>query len=211
MLRRTQAARWGGAPQVYPFRKPFYDTPYDQDRHGDHQWYRPRRTQAAYPAWMEHGIDGTGKSIGLYRAHPLSKYYGTLTDNLQRTHADVPRVFRAITQGYAHTNGRTIYSAGAKLPQPQMHPWVNGEPCPVYGWRILEHNYTARQFDAPQVPADKLRYKPYVALHERRIVGEAEIPAASKDDKKVVPKDGSGGEDKKQDSKPLLKRLFFWQ
>ena len=95
-----------------------------------------------------------------------------------------------------------------------MHPYLNGEPCPVYGWRILEHNYTARQFDAPQVPADKLRYKPYVALHERRIVGEAEIPAASKDDGKVVPTgSGEGGkkQQQQQESKPLLKRLFFWQ
>jgi hypothetical protein len=218
MLRRTNTNRWGFAPSVYPFRKPFYDTPYDQDRHNNH-FNSQRRRHQAYPAWMDHGVDGSGRAVGLYRAHPLSKYYGTLKDNLQRENEHVPRVFRAIAQGYAHFSGRTLYSNGAKLPQPQMHPYLTGEPCPVYGWRILDHNNVTRTFDAPQVPLDKVRYKPYVALHERRIVGENEIPAtpasddSSTEGKKIVPKDDSskGGKKGSSESKPLLKRLFFWQ
>lgn len=196
MLRRTAASRWNQAPTVYPFRKPFYDTPYDQDRH-QKNLMTLRTKKASYPAWMDHGYDGTGESIGLYRHHPLSK---SLVGSLQRDHESVGRVFKSIIQGFHHKNGRTLYSGG-KLPNPSRHPYLTGEPCPVYGWRVIDHSIV-RQFDAPQVSAEKARYKPYVALHERKIIGEETVV------KKETPPET---DNKKKEAKPLLKRLFFWQ
>jgi hypothetical protein len=109
-------------------------------------------------------------------------------------------------QGFAHRSGVTLYT-GPKLPKPHLHPYLTGQPCPVYGWRVLEHS-VIRAFDAPQLSADKLRYKPYVALHERRIVGES-VEASSES---ARPKGDSPPPAKKaQDAKPLLKRLFFWR
>lgn len=214
MLRRSNIQRWGYAPSVYPFRKPFYDTPYDEDRHAMHH-SKTKQKRRPYPAWMDHGIDGTGSGIGLYRAHPLSKHHGILADNLQRDTEHVPRVFKAMTQGFAHESGQKRYSTGSKLPQPQMHPYLTGEPCPVYGWRILDHN-VPRNFDAPQVPLEKVRYKPYVALHERRIIGEDGSSSTAKisakgEDKSVATKSSSSEGKGGKDTKPLLKRLFFWQ
>jgi len=189
---------------VYPFRKPFYDTPYDEDRHKLNSRALDAKPKT-YPAWMDHGYDGTGRSIGLHRTHPLSK----ATGNLQRDAEHVPRVFRAIIQGYAHRSGVTLYT-GAKLPRPHTHPYLTGEPCPVYGWRVLEP-FVVRQFDTPQVSADKQRYRPYVALHERRIIGESTEASAESARPRRDGGEAKPPATKQQESKPLLKRLFFWQ
>jgi hypothetical protein len=140
---------------------------------------------------MESGIDGTGRGIGLHRAHSLS----TLKGNTQRTSQNVPRIFAAVMQGYRHESGITQYSRGRKVPNPSLHPFLTGEPCPVYGWKVLDHGVT-RAFDAPHT--DKMRYKPYVAIHERRLTGIAPLPAPT-------------SPPPKESSKPLLKRLFFWK
>ncbi len=206
MLRRSRFVLWGQAPAVYPFPKPFHDTPFDEDRHrlDRRNLHKYAKT---YPAWMDKGYDGTGRSIGLYRAHPLSPLQGSL----RRTKQDVPRIFRMMTQGVPHASGVTLYYRGGKVPKPNMHPYLTGEPCPVYGWKVLDYN-VIRQFDAPQVPPEKARYKAYVALQERRLMGPA-ATLGSKDTPK--PSGGSAPppavKEDESKSKPLLKRLFFWR
>ena len=216
MLRRSAVSRWGEAPSVYPYHKPFLRTPYDQDRHKLRQRspYAPRAgiDATAPPAWLSKGIDGTGHGVGLARHHPLS----TLTGNLQQTPENVERIMSATMTGFQHQNGRRLYYRGGKVPQPQMHPYLTGEPCPVHGWKILDHDVT-RKFEAPTQDKERVTYRPYVALHEQKIHdmdkpaqiaagGSPNAPATTDGSTPKKPPAGGGKKDK-----PLLKRLFFWQ
>ncbi|KPA81378.1 putative mitochondrial hypothetical protein [Leptomonas pyrrhocoris] len=198
MFRGTVPRRavFHNAPSVYPFVKPFHDTPYDQDRTRfdktknilhDNKW----------PAWMDNGADGTGYGIGLHRAHPLSKLRG----NLSRGQREVPRVLNMMIQGVWHKSGNKLYFRGGKPPNPSTHPYLTGEPCPIYGWKVTDPS-VIREFNLPQPEKDKGRYKPYVALQERKIMG---VQAPMKEQSAVSPAVG------KDDSKPLMKRLFFWK
>lgn len=194
MLKRTAIplAVFHNAPTVYPFNKPFHDTPYDQDRHR-HDNTRKHVKKPEYPKWMDEGSDGTGFGIALHRTHPLSKLRG----NLRRNPKNVPRIIQMMTQGVWHKSGRKLYFLGGKPPNPSQHPFLTGEPDPVYGWKVTEPLAT-RQFNVPAVEKDKQRYKPYVALQERKIIG---TPVASSKTPAV----------KEPAKKPLMKRLFFWK
>lgn len=196
-MRRTVGLRWGQAPAVYPFPKPFHSTPYDEDKH---RLYVNNMPRATFPDWMRSGMDGTGHGIGLHRNHPLSPLVG----NLRRGKTEVPRIFKTMIQGVHHKSGVKLYYRGGKVPRPNMHPYLTGEPCPVYGWRVTDHNVT-RQFDAPVVEPDKARYKAYVALQEKRLMAKAPQPG------KPVALAASSQDKPKDESKPLLKRLFFWR
>lgn len=202
MLRKSVASRRGvfhNAPAVYPFVKPFHDTPYDQDR-TRHDKTRVLVEQQRWPAWMDQGSDGTGFGIGLHRTHPLSKLRG----NLRRGNKDVPRVLTMMIQGVWHKSGTKLYFRGGKPPNPSKHPYLTGEPCPVYGWKVTEPS-VIREFNVPQIEKDKVRYKPYVALQERKIMGMT--TAAPKENAPAVARE----EKKDSEAKPLMKRLFFWQ
>ena len=189
------------APSVYPFPQPFKDTIVDGNRHKKHvlnQDAAPR----SWPRWMDEGIDGTGYGIGLHRKHPLSHLRGNLT----RTPTHTPRIFDMMMKGVTHKSGVKLYFRGGKPPNPSIHPYLNGEPCPVYGWRVTDEMVT-RQFNVPVVAKDKIKYKPYVALQERKFMSNTGAPVANP--ASSVPALPSG--EKKDDKKPLLKRLFFWQ
>ena len=67
----------------------------------------------------------------------------------------------------------------------------------------------ARTQDYTLRKEDKARYKAYVALHERRIVGESAISDSSSSSSKG--KDLAEQKKPESESKPLLKRLFFWR
>ncbi|CCW61155.1 unnamed protein product [Phytomonas sp. EM1] len=185
------------APAVYPFTKPFHDTPYDQDRTRFDSTKNIVK-QNTWPAWMDHGIDGTGYGIGLHRAHPLSKLRG----NLSRNPKEVPRVLAMMIQGVWHKSGTKLYFRGGKPPNPSKHPYLTGEPCPVYGWKITDPT-VIREFDFPYVEPDKIRYKPYVALQERKIMG-SDVADQKGNPLTAVSQDDSS-------TKPLAKRLFFWK
>ncbi|GET93456.1 hypothetical protein, conserved [Leishmania tarentolae] len=198
MLRPTGRvwAVFHNAPSVYPFTKPFHDTPYDQDR-GRFDTTKNILRENKWPAWMDHGADGTGYGIGLNRTHPLSKLRG----NLRRNPSEVPRVLNMMIQGVWHKSGNKLYFRGGKPPNPSTHPYLTGEPCPVYGWKITDPG-VIREFNLPQPEKDKTRYKPYVALQERKIMG---MQAPMKEQIAVPTSEES------TDSKPLMKRLFFWK
>lgn len=226
MLRRSTPARFNEAPQVFPFHKPFLRTPYDEDRHKMRRrsMYRPTKDEQEPPQWQAVGINGTGHGVGLHRTHPLSPLRG----NLQQTPENVPRIFQAVTQGFRHDNGNRLYYRGGKVPQPQMQPYLTGEPCPVHGWKITDHEVT-RKFEAPIQDKEKVTYKPYVALQEQQLYEEtlekkpAALPASSSADggasssssppAPVPDKPAADGGAAKggKTNKPLLKRLFFWQ
>eukprot|EP00796_Vickermania_ingenoplastis_P008166 gene8166-5695_t len=203
MLRKSPAFYRGvfhNAPTAYPFMKPFHDTPYDQDRtRFDKANHLPRDS---WPAWMDEGADGTGYGIGLHRTHPLSPLRG----NLKRGAKDVPRVLNMMIQGVWHKSGNKLYFRGGKPPNPSVHPYLTGEPCPVYGWKVLDEG-AIRQFNVPTIDREKMRYKPYVALHERQLMGDV---ASSSGAPPPVPQDLDAQHDDKG-RKPLVKRLFFWQ
>lgn len=182
------------APSTYPFVKPFHDTPYDQDR-TKFDRTKSLSGQQRWPAWMDNGADGTGYGIGLHRTHPLSKLRG----NLKRGPRDVPRVLNMMIQGVWHKSGSKLYFRGGKPPNPSKHPFLTGEPCPVYGWRVTDP-LVVRQFSIPSLEKEKVRYKPYVALQERKIMGVRSPGAGT-----VIPAA------KLDASKPLMKRLFFWE
>lgn len=198
MLGKTAARRavFHNAPAVYPFTKPFHDTPYDQDRTRFDKTRSLIRNNK-WPAWMDNGADGTGFGIGLHRSHPLSKLRG----NLRRNPSEVPRVFSMMIQGVWHKSGNKLYFRGGKPPNPSVHPYLTGEPCPVYGWKVTDPS-VIREFNLPQPEKDKARYKPYVALQERKIMGGQ---APLKEHGALSPSP------EKDDSKPLMKRLFFWK
>ncbi|KAG8343759.1 hypothetical protein ERJ75_001365500 [Trypanosoma vivax] len=197
MLRSSSSVYRGvyhNAPTVYPFLKPFHDTPFDQDR-GKHDAVSQRYRENSWPAWMDHGADGTGFGIGLHRTHPLSKLRG----NLKRRPSHIPRVLNMMIQGVWHKSGVKLYFRGGKPPNPSTHPYLTGEPCPLYGWRVTDES-VIRQFNVPTVDGAKMRYKPYVAIQERKIMGsEAQSHA------------GPLAVSKGADAKPLVKRLFFWR
>ncbi|KAH9598132.1 hypothetical protein LSM04_004470 [Trypanosoma melophagium] len=196
MLRSSSSLKRGvyhNAPSVYPFVKPFHDTPYDEDR-GPHDVVRNRWRKNKWPQWMDNGADGTGYGIGLHRVHPLSRLRG----NLARGPTHVPRVLSMMIQGVWHKSGVKLYFRGGKPPNPSKHPYLTGEPCPVYGWKVTDES-VIRQFNMPIQDAAKVRYKPYVALQERKIMG-INAPA-------VIPPDAPK---RSTDAKPLVKRLFFW-
>ncbi|CAD2212893.1 hypothetical protein AGDE_04933 [Angomonas deanei] len=185
------------APATYPFVKPFNDTPHDQDRHR-YDRVSTLHKKKDWPEWMDRGADGTGHGIGLHRSHPLSKLKG----NLRRGPSDVPRVLNMMIQGVWHKSGVKLYFRGGKPPNPSKHPYLTGEPCPVYGWRVTDPG-VIREFSVPAVEKDKVRYKPYVALQERKIMNfDATVPAKVGE---------TGDQSEKPDSKPLMKRLFFWK
>lgn len=198
-MRRSAIILYGNAPSVYPWAKPFHDTPNDEDRHRlNFSMHKP--TAARWPAWMEEGADGAGTGIGLHRSHPLSKLKG----NLRRGKQDVPRVFQMMMTGVTHKSGLKLYYRGGKVPNPSKHPWLTGEPCPVYGWKVLDSN-VIRQFTAPVVDKDKIVYKPYVALNEKKMMtDDGSLPEP--DSTAPVPVD-----DAPKKEKPLMKRLFFWK
>lgn len=153
-------------------------------------------TRPAAPAWMSEGFDGTGRGLGLYREHPLSQLKG----NTERTPENTPKMLRAMITGIYHKSGVVMYFRGGKVPNPMKHPYLTGEPCPVYGWRVLDGD-VIRKFEAPTVEKEKQRYKPYVAVQERELMkADNDLPA--------VPQKAASGKD---DGKPLLKRLFFWK
>lgn len=202
MLRQSGVCRRGvfhNAPATYPFVKPFHDTPYDQDRSRFDKTHRLVE-QRRWPAWMDHGADGTGHGIGLHRTHPLSKLQG----NMRRGTRDVPRVLNMMIQGVWHKSGNKLYFRGGKPPNPSKHPYLTGEPCPIYGWKITDPS-VIREFNVPHVEKDKVRYKPYVALQERKIMG-SHAPSQVKEG--LVPKEEGTA---KSEAKPLMKRLFFWK
>ncbi|KEG12854.1 hypothetical protein DQ04_01371010 [Trypanosoma grayi] len=182
------------APSVYPFVKPFHDTPYDEDR-SRHDVLKRRLRKNNWPEWMDNGADGTGYGIGLHRVHPLSKLRG----NLKNSPTHIPRVLSMMIQGVWHKSGVKLYFRGGKPPNPSKHPYLTGEPCPVYGWRVTDES-VIRQFNMPSVDSAKIRYKPYVALQERKIMG-LKAPAPIEPS---MPTKGT-------ETKPLVKRLFFWQ
>lgn len=196
------------APSVYPFVKPFHDTPYDQDRTRHDVTKKISTPYQRWPKWMDEGADGTGYGIGLHRTHPLSKLQG----NLKRGTRDVPRVLNMMIQGVWHKSGTKLYFRGGKPPNPSVHPYLTGEPCPVYGWKVLDESVT-REFNVPNIDKEKLRYKPYVALHERKLMGSELISTEDKNvsstspTASIAPREGKGSAVKK----PLVKRLFFWQ
>ncbi|KAK7197312.1 hypothetical protein NESM_000678200 [Novymonas esmeraldas] len=198
MLKVTRPSRavFHNAPSVYPYTKPFHDTPYDQDC-GRYDKTKNILHQNKWPVWMEQGSDGTGYGIGLHRTHSLSHLKG----NLRRTPREVPRVFSMMIQGVWHKSGNKLYFRGGKPPNPSTHPFLTGEPCPVYGWKITDPA-VIRDFNLPQPEKGKSRYKPYVALHERKIMG-APAPTTEKSPAATAPV--------ASDSKPLMKRLFFWK
>jgi hypothetical protein len=144
---------------------------------------------------MDEGADGTGHGIGLHRTHPLSRLRG----NLKRSKSNVPYIFNMMIKGVYHKSGVKLYFKCGKPPNPSTHPFLTGEPCPLYGWKVTDPNVT-RSFSVPVVEKEKMRYKPYVALQERKILGTQPMstaPAKAKDSAK--------------DTKPLMKRLFFWK
>lgn len=204
----TLAATFHTAPSVYPFKKPFHDTPYDQDKHRLDVTHRHVKT-SPWPRWMDVGADGTGQGIGLHRVHPLSKLRG----NMNRSPSNVPRIFDMMVHGVWHKSGRKLYFNGGKPPNPSTHPYLTGEPCPVYGWKVTDSHAT-RPFNVPHVEKEKVRYRPYVALQERKILGMSS--AADHMEKGAAPPSGSlaksaSGDESKSTSKPLMKRLFFWK
>ncbi|CBH17987.1 hypothetical protein, conserved [Trypanosoma brucei gambiense DAL972] len=197
MLRCSCACRRGvyhNAPSVYPFVKPFHDTPYDQDR-GRHDSVGQRYRKNSWPEWMDNGADGTGYGIGLHRTHPLSRLRG----NLKRSPSHVPRVLGMMIQGVWHKSGVKLYFRGGKPPNPSVHPYLTGEPCPLYGWKVTDES-VIRQFNMPSIDGTNFRYKPYVALQERKIMG-VQVPSDSV----------SLASGRTTESKPLAKRLFFWR
>jgi hypothetical protein len=211
-MRRTAVVRWGQAPNTYPYRKPFHRTPYDEDRHKMRRKSPYPTTEPRSPKWMYAGLDGTGRGIGLHRTHPLS----SLTGNLQETQENIPRIFRAMMRGFSHTSGARLYYKGGKVPHPEMHPFLTGRPDPVHGWKILDHDVT-RKFEAPIVDKERVVYKPYVALHEKKLY-EDDDAQKKKDEAAALEAGGPGAKPpvadkprKDKSDKPLLKRLFFWQ
>jgi hypothetical protein len=202
MLRRTPlfGALFHNAPTVYPFQKPFHDTPHDQDRTSHDVIHKAHNSSASWPAWMDHGADGTGHGIGLHRTHPLSRLRG----NFKRGKQDVGRVFDMMIHGVWHKSGRKLYFSGGKPPNPSQHPFLTGEPCPIYGWKVTDAS-VIRQFNVPHVEKDKIRYRPYVALQERKILGDTY--AVKSTGKSITTKKPRS----EHAQKPLMKRLFFWQ
>ncbi|EPY29945.1 hypothetical protein STCU_01754 [Strigomonas culicis] len=201
MLTRSIIRRRGvfhNAPTTYPFVKPFHDTPYDQDRHPK-DISNKLTHKNTWPVWMDEGADGTGYGIGLHRSHPLSKLKG----NLRRNPESIPRVLNMMMQGAWHKSGAKLYFRGGKPPNPSKHPYLTGEPDPVYGWRVTDP-LVIREFNVPAVEKDKVRYKPYVALHERKIMN---MGLATPKEEKAV---DTVAEEKGKE-KPLMKRLFFWK
>lgn len=196
------------APSVYPFVKPFHDTPYDQDRTRYDVTKKILTPSQRWPKWMDEGADGTGYGIGLHRTHPLSKLRG----NLRRGPQDVPRVLNMMIQGVWHKSGNKLYFRGGKPPNPSVHPYLTGEPCPVYGWKVLDESVT-REFNVPNIDKEKLRYKPYVALHERRLMGSEIVPSETSTDSRSLSSTSITASEGKSIpvKKPLVKRLFFWQ
>lgn len=184
--------RWGQAPFVYPFPKPFHDTPHDEDRFRYRRLYerKPR-----YPDWMDRGMPGTQQGAGLHRAHPLSHLRG----NLRRGKEDVPRVLKVMLQGIRNHSGGPPIAGKGKVPNPSQFPYVTGEPDKVYNWKVTDPEII-RKFEMPHIEPEKRRYKAYVAMQEQLILGDA--PSAKGTD--VVP-------EKPKPAKPLLKRLFFWK
>eukprot|EP00758_Cryptobia_borreli_P015409 Tbor_TRINITY_DN6022_c0_g2::TRINITY_DN6022_c0_g2_i3::g.10619::m.10619 len=198
-MRRTQCCASAMAPSVYPFKKPFHETPFDQDRTYSKRFPTKLKRKNTYDnSWMRKGADPTGTGIGLHRKHPLSKLKG----NMQRTNRNVPVIFNMMMQGVKHKSGITLYYNGGKPPNPSKHPYMLGTPCPVFGWRYLEPELI-RRFEHPQVANDQIKYKPYVALHEAKLVNNVYSSNASSDSTPVS--------DKKPKEKSLLKKLFFWQ
>jgi hypothetical protein len=211
MLRRTSCSlilygNYHQSPSVYPFPQPFKDTIADGNVNRKHV----RRQEAfknSWPAWMDEGSDGTGHGIGLHRTHPLSQLKG----NLKRSPAHAPRIFNMMMKGVWHKSGVKLYFRGGKPPNPSMHPYLTGEPCPVYGWRVLDEGAT-RLFNVPVVEKDKVRYKPYVALQERKFITDvARETAAARGPPKETALSAGGDAAKSDDKKPLIKRLFFWK
>ena len=205
MLRRSQRLFPLNGPYVYPFPQPFRDTPFDEDRFKTDirlQSSLKRLKPPVYPEWMDKGLPGTGRAIGIYRAHPLSH----LSDNFKTDIENLPRTLQMIISGVWHSNNKKFYSNHKKAPNPKVQPYLTGEPCPVYGWKVTDPS-VIRQFEAPHIE-DRSRYKPYVGVQERKMM---ESYTEGTSDSKSVTTEKKPKEDAPKKDKPLLKRLFFWQ
>ena len=205
MLRRTPFAfvmytRYNQHETTYPYPEPFKNTPYEKKH------YVPAARH--WPRWMDEGVDGTGRGIGLYRTHSMSKLKG----NLSRKVDHIPYVIRLMIQGVYHASGEKYVRKHGRVPDPFRFPVLTGKPSSLVKW-VHEEPELLRTFEVP-VP-DELRkdvYKPYVALHE---MGAAASNDAAKPleigaggNTAVVKKSGAAAP---AESKPLKKRLFFWK
>jgi hypothetical protein len=208
MLRRSGVCAAGINPSVYPFPQPFHDTPYDRQRTD----FFPRKASPKAETvrsikWMTEGFDGTGRGIGIYRPHPLSQLQGNFSQKVE----NIPTMLNMMMKGVPHRSGLIFYYRGGKPPNPSKHPYLTGEPCPVYGWKVLDTNVT-RQFHSPHIEKGQVLLKPYVALHERGILGnlakESALPSSGSSTSKAVSAAPSSAA---KEDKPLLKRLFFWR
>jgi hypothetical protein len=209
MLRRANVLlkKVPRAPPTYPFPKPFYDTPYDEDRVLQRAKTEHRD---AYPQWMDNGIDGSGLGAGMYRPHPLSK---DMKSNLSRSKWNVPHIYDRMLHGFHLESGEKKGRKGKRIANPSRFPYLTGEPCPVFGWKITAPE-AIRTFEVPAVDIEKIRYKPYVALNERKMMEKSgvtseEVGIAYKDETAVAKQDEP--DTKAPKDKPLLKKLFFWR
>jgi hypothetical protein len=187
------------SPHIYPFIQPFHDTPYDEERHKFDVRRRAEEVKKTWPGWMDTGLPGTGYGIGIHRTHPLSH----LKSNFVQDVENLPLVYAKMMQGVYHRNGKRFYSRAKKAPEPAQHPYLTGEPCPVYGWKVTDRT-GIRRFEAPHIE-DRFRYKPYVALQEKKLMvdDDGDISPPKEIKKPATPK--------KEEKKSLRKRLFFWQ
>eukprot|EP00658_Telonema_sp_P-2_P069371 TRINITY_DN58564_c0_g1_i1.p1 TRINITY_DN58564_c0_g1~~TRINITY_DN58564_c0_g1_i1.p1 ORF type:complete len:123 (-),score=13.12 TRINITY_DN58564_c0_g1_i1:112-480(-) len=104
-------------------------------------------------------------------------------------------------KGVPHRSGLKFYYRGGKPPNPSRHPYLTGEPCPVYGWKVLDSSVT-RQYHSPHIEKGQVLLKPYVALHERGILGNlanddtAVSPSGSDSNKALTTSAASDKDDK---------------
>jgi len=83
----------------------------------------------------------------------------------------------------------------------------------VYGWRVTDGTVIRDYSSAPKLDKTTVRYKAYVALHERKY-------STATTDVAVAPKAAPPGQKaagtkeappSTEAKKPLIKRLFFWK
>jgi len=201
MLRRTTLiatgvhTRYPIQETTYPYPEPFKHTPYEKKFHNP----QPK----TWPRWMDDGFDGTGKGIGLYRTHPLSKLKG----NYSRKRDHIPQVIRLMTQGKFHASGRRYIRKSGRVPDPTRFPVLTGKPAALGGWSHEEPELL-RTFEVPVMDESRQGvYKPYVALHEKAIVVSSSLEEEGNSKGSEV----EVAEESPKESKSLRKRLFFWR
>eukprot|EP00760_Papus_ankaliazontas_P030606 PhM_4_TR4926/c0_g1_i1/m.89821 len=211
MLRRTRIVaypmftRYNSYETTYPYPEPFADTPYEK------KYYTPQKRD--WPKWMDEGIDGKGRNIGLYRKHPISK----LKVNLVRSRDNIPYIYRRMVQGVTHSSMNKHIRAGARVPDPFRFPVLTGKPSALTRWVHTEPELI-RRFEVP-VPEEGRKdvYKPYVSMAEKPPEGMSESEAADALDEPPRIGDGRSSsvstnvKSEETESKPMKKRLFFWK